>query len=347
MCIVDLGYQVYRSIPSTDTILVNDICHKFATLHFDMNSTEDSGDEGNEASGDCLHGPNINDDENSHEDTDESTDRSSTDDVCSCDGDKFQFIHSHTIPKEYIKHYNQLVKTSFALYDEAFFKKQQKRIHEWSLQLPMLESTYLMYFQETNNVKRLFYLLDKHDVGYKNCSKHLAYLDDHEHFDKKSKDVLFAIYNSDWTGTCISRSRARFKSIVLNKHRAWLETQAGTVYKYQKAVVYWENELGLKWVDDFDRDHVSLASEHVSDDWPLAEFLIAMKGEDTVRCHWRQFIKWLCQEQDIWCINQLKERINEDEADVFNSAVMAGYLDTENLNDFKIALNNYQYDEDL
>ena len=92
---------------------------------------------------------------------------------------------------------------------------------------------------------------------------------------------------------------------------------------------------------------MSLASEHVSDDWPLAEFLIAMKGEDTVRCHWRQFIKWSCQEQDIWCINQLKERINEDEAGVFNSSVMAGYLDTENLNDFKIALNNYQYDEDL
>jgi len=208
-----------------------------------MNSTEDNDDEDNEASDDCLHGPNNNDDKDSHEETNESSDRSSAEDVCLCDDNNFQFIHSRMIPQEYKKEYKQLVKTSFALYDEDFFKKRQQNIRGWSHQLPILESTYSMYFHETNNVKRLLHLFDKHDVGYKNCSKHLAYLDEHEHFDKKSKDILFAIYNSDWTGTCISRSRERFKTIVLQKHRAWLETKVGTVYVERQ---HEEGEVGSK-----------------------------------------------------------------------------------------------------
>jgi len=167
-----------------------------------------------------------------------------------------------------------------------------------------------MYFHKTNNLKRQFYLLDKHDVNYTNCNEHLDYLNERDHIDKKSKDILFWIYNADWTGLCIFRSRKRFKEVVLKKHRDWLDTEAGTVYKYQKAVVYWENELGKKWNDhSIDRDHMSLAKEHITENCPLEEFLIETKAENTVNGHWRQFLKWLRQEENIVRMNQLKKNI--------------------------------------
>ena len=117
------------------------------------------------------------------------------------------------------------------------------------------------------------------------------------------------------------------------KHRAWLDTEAGTVYKYQIAVVCWEHELGMKWNNDsIDRDHVSLAKEHITENCPLAEFLIEMKAENTVNGHWRE---------------SPKERIFNNEDDFLIDAVMTGYLDTENAHDFKVGVNNNEYDEEL
>jgi len=105
-------------------------------------------------------------------------------------------------------------------------------------------------------MKRLFYLLDEHDVNYPNCEDHLAYLNERVHIDKQMKDILFGIYNPDWRGSCISCSRKRFKEIILQKHRAWLNTEAETIYKYQKSGGLLENELRMKWDDDrIDRDH--------------------------------------------------------------------------------------------
>jgi len=151
-----------------------------------MNSNEE-----NEGSDDYLSDLNDNEDEASDEDTNESSDESGADDVCLCDETKFNFKNSCMIPEEYKKEYKQLAKTSFALYDKAYFKKQQKIIRDWSYQMPILESPYSMHFPETNNVKRLFYLLDKHDVNFANCNEHLDYLNEREHIDKKSKDILF------------------------------------------------------------------------------------------------------------------------------------------------------------
>ena len=112
--------------------------------------------EDNKTSDDCLSDPNDNKDEPSDEDTDELNNESGLDDVCSCDETKFGFIHSHTILEEYRKEYEQLVKTSFAHYDKAYFEKQQKNIRDWSYQMPILETPYTMHFHETNNVKRRF-----------------------------------------------------------------------------------------------------------------------------------------------------------------------------------------------
>ena len=305
-------------------------------------------DEDNKASDDCLSDPIDDEDEPSDEDTDELSDESGAYDVCSCDETVFVFINSRTIPEEYKKEYKQLVKTSFTRYDKAYFKKQQKIIRDWSYQMPILESPYTMYFHETINVKRLFYLLDEHDVNYTNCKDHLAYLNERVYIDKQMKDILCGIYNADWRGSCISRSRKRFKEIVLQKHRAWLNTKAGTFYKYKKAVVYWENELGMKWDDDrIDRDNVSVAKEHVMENCSLAEFLIEMKDKDTVNGHWRQFLKWLRQEENIVSMNQLKERISNDEKEFFISAGIAGYLDADNVHGFKVEVYNYEYDEEL
>jgi len=127
------------------------------------------------------------------------------------------------------------------------------------------------------------------------------------------------------------------------KHRAWLDTEAWTVYKYQRAVVYWENELGIKWDDEsIERDHIGLAKENITENCPLAEFLIETKAENAVNEHSRLFIKWLRQEENIVCMNQLKERIFNDENDFFLiCSVMTGYIDAENVHDFKVKVNNY------
>ena len=46
----------------------------------------------------------------------------------------------------------------------------------------------------------------------------------------------------------------------------------------------------MKWDDDrIDRDHVSLAKDHITEDYPLAKFLIEMKNKDTIDGHWRYF----------------------------------------------------------
>ena len=46
-------------------------------------------------------------------------------------------------------------------------------------------------------------------------------------------------------------------------------------------------------------------------------------------------------------MNQLKERILNDEKEFFISAVMAGYLDAGNLHGFKVEVYNYKYYEEL
>ena len=130
-----------------------------------------------------------------------------------------------------------------------------------------------------------------------------------------------------------------FKNIVLGEM---------TVYKYQRSVVYWENELGIKWDDDrIDRDHVSLAKEHITENCSLAKFLIEMKDEDTANGHWGQFLKWLRQEENIVSMHQLKERIFNNEKEFFISAGIVGYLDADNLHGFKVEVYNCEYDEEL
>ena len=47
------------------------------------------------------------------------------------------------------------------------------------------------------------------------------------------------------------------------------------------------------------------------------------------------------------CINQLKERILNDENDFITNAVMVGYLDVEKLHDFKAGVNTYKNDKEL
>ena len=100
----------------------------------------------------------------------------------------------------------------------------------------------------------------------------------------------------------------------------------------------------MKWDDDrIDRDYVSLAKDHITDDCPLAEFLIKMKNKDIIDGHWRYFFKWLDREEDIEHFNQLKQRILHNEHDFFANTVRAGYLSVKNLHSFKVEVNNYVY----
>ena len=87
--------------------------------------------------------------DNKDEYSDKDTDESNVDDMSSCDESKVKFIHSRMIPEEYNKEYKQFVKTSYTLYDKAFFQKQYKNIHDWSYQISILKSPYSMYFNET------------------------------------------------------------------------------------------------------------------------------------------------------------------------------------------------------
>ena len=71
-------------------------------------SAKQSNNVDEEASDDYLSDMNSDKDEDSDEDTNES----SAKDVCSCDGSKFKFLHSSTIPEIYRKEYRKLVNTS-------------------------------------------------------------------------------------------------------------------------------------------------------------------------------------------------------------------------------------------
>jgi len=103
----------------------------------------------------------------------------------------------------------------------------------------------------------------------------------------------------------------------------------------------------MKWNNDsIDRDHVSLAKEHITENCPLVEFLIEMGAENCINGYWRQFLKWLRQEDNIVCMNQLKERIFNDENEFLIDTVMTGYLYAENVHDFKVGVNNYKYNEE-
>ena len=78
----------------------------------------------------------------------------------------------------------------------------------------------------------------------------------------------------------------------------------------------------MKWDDGcIDKDHVSLAKDHIAEGCPLAKFLIKMKNKDTIDGHWRYFFKWLDREKGIKRFNQLKQRILNNEYSCFVNTV--------------------------